>query len=161
MVVLDEYHKFDSIAYPQNTSLSKSFLKNMKEHAYGFLSAVSGGFFGKKEKDDQQEIPENFKPMNHQDMSVYCLEHYLLKYKEMLSTGSFSGFDVHTLAVDIAFIYNSLIVEYISATGDSTSCNRQERKVDHMALKNVSITDDNFLNIIRGEPERSPNSGET
>ena len=111
----------------------------MKEHAYGFLSAVSGGLFGKKEKDDQQEIPENFKPMNHQDMNVYSLEHYLLKYKDMLSSGSLSGFDVHTLAMSIGFVYNSLCVEHISSAGDPINrVHAQERKVNHVTMKNVS-----------------------
>ena len=137
MIVLGEYHKIDGIAYPQNTNLSKSFLKNMKEQAYGFLSAVSGGFFGKKEKDDQLEIPEDFKPMSHQDMSIYSLECYLWKYKDMLSSGSLSGWDVHTLAMDIAFIYKSLLVEYITAAGNSTTCSKQERRVNFMAMKEV------------------------
>ena len=116
----------------------------MKEQAYGFLSAVSGGFFRKKEKDDQPEIPENFKPMSHQDMSIYSLECYLRKYKDMLSSGSLSGLDVHTLAMDIAFIYSSLLVEYIAAVGNSTTCSKQERRVDHMAMKKVRIKQGNF-----------------
>ena len=139
-IVSGEYHKIDNIAYPKNTNLSKSFLKNMKEHAIGILSTLSGGLFGGKDKDNKDEIPESFKPLNHQEMSIYSLECYLSRYKDMLCNGSFSGFDIHTIALDISFIYNSLCAEHVSSIGDPINrVQAQEKKVDRLAIKGVSM----------------------
>ena len=138
---IGEYHKYDSIAYPQNTKISKSILKNVKEHAYGFLSFVSGGLLGKsKEKGDQEEIPENFTPLNHQEMSEFCLECYLLRMKEMLCSGSFpDGQDVNTIALEISFICNSIRVECLSLTSDPiTRVWPKDRQVDGTIFKKVS-----------------------
>ena len=133
-----EYHRIDTIAYPKNTNLSKSFLKNMKEHAYGLFSAVSG-LFGRKEKSSQDEIPESFKPMSQKEMSIFALEKYLLKYKEILSNGSFSEFDIHSVAIDISFVFSSLCIEYVSSIGDSSNhAQAHERRVDYSAIKDVS-----------------------
>ena len=130
-----EYHKIDTIAYPKNTNLSKSLLKQMKE---GLLSAVSG-LLGRKEKSSQDEISESFKPLNHKEMSIFALEKYLLRYKEILSNGSFSEFDIHSVAMDISFIFGSMCVEHVSSITDpSNRAHAQERKVDFSAIKGVS-----------------------
>ena len=130
-----EYHKFDTIAYPHNTNLSKSFLKNMKEPAYSFFSS----FLGRREKSNQDEIPETFKPMSQKEMSIFALEKYLLKYKEILSNGSFSEFDIHGVAMDVSFIVDSMHVEYVSSIADpSNRAVAQERRVDFSAIKGVS-----------------------
>jgi hypothetical protein len=138
---LGEYHKYDSIAYPENTKISKSFAKSVKEHAYGILSFVSRGYFGRgKEKGDAEEIPENFAPLNHQEMSEFCLEHYLLKIKQMLCSGSFpDGQDINSVALEISFIFNSLRTEYVSFSTDSSSrVKPQEKHVDGFDFKKVS-----------------------
>ena len=130
-----EYHKIDTIAYPYNTNLSKSFLKNVKEQAYSFFSS----FLGRREKSNQDEIPETFKPMSQKEMSIFALEKYLLKYKEILSNGSFSEFDIHGVAMDISFIVDSMRVEYVSSIADpSNRAVAQERRVDFSAIKGVS-----------------------
>jgi hypothetical protein len=76
---------------------------------------VSGGFFFGKSK-DPEEIPENFTPLNHQEMSEFCLEYYLVGIKEMLCSGSFpDGYDINRIAMEISFIYESLSVERVSS----------------------------------------------
>jgi hypothetical protein len=138
---LGEYHKYDSIAYPKNTKISKSFAKSVKEHAYGFLSLVSGGYFGRgKEKGEAEEIPEDFAPLSHQEMSEFCLECYLLRVKEMLCSGSFpDGQDINSVALEIAFIFNSLSTECVSFSSDPTTRVRpQHRQVDGTNFKTVS-----------------------
>ena len=136
-----EYHKYDSIAYPKNTKISKSILKNVKEHAYDLLSFVSGGFFKRsKEKGAAEEIPENFTPLSHQEMSEFCLECYLLRIKEMLCSGSFpDGQDINTIALEISFIYNSLSIECVSVTTDPINrVKPQDKPVDGADFKKVS-----------------------
>lgn len=110
----------------------------MKEHAYGLFSKVSE-FLWKKEKSNQDEIPESFKPMSQKEMSVFALEKYLLRYKEILSNGSFSEFDIHGIAIDISFTFNSLCVEHVCSTADkSNEASAQEKKVDFLTIKWVS-----------------------
>lgn len=137
---LGEYHKYDSIAYPKNTKISKSVLKNVKEHAYGFLSFVSGYFGRSKEKEAVEEVPENFTPLSHQQMSEFCLECYLLRIKEMLCSGSFpDGQDINTIALEISFIYNSLSTECVSVTTDPMNRVRpQDKAIDSADFKKVS-----------------------
>ena len=138
---LGEYHKYDTIAYPQNTKISKSFAKSVKEHAYGILSFVSRGFFGKgKEKGDAEEIPEDFAPLNHQEMSEFCLESYLLRIKEMFCSGSFpDGQNVDAVASEISFIFSSLSIECISISTDPVNrITPQHRRVDSFDFKKVS-----------------------
>ena len=102
------------------------------------------GFYGKskeKDKDLPKEIPENFTPPDLQAMSTSCLMYYLLEYKEMLCSGSFlEEFNMHTLASDISFIYNSLCVETICSTTDPLSrINPSNKQVSRAEFKEVSI----------------------
>lgn len=130
---IGEYHKFDTIAYPQSTKISKSFWKSA---AYGVLSVVTLGHYGKS-KDKEDDTQDSFTPLNHQDMSNFCLQHYLLRYEKMLCSGSFpDGVDIHTVARQISFIYHSLSSEYISHTDDPNS-HPQRKTVDQRAFKEV------------------------
>lgn len=111
-----EYHKYDSIAYPRSTKISKSFL-NIKEHAKGFISFVSVGLIYEKE-----DFPEGFTPLNAQQMSELCLECYLLRIKEMLCSGSFpNGQDINKIALEISFICKSVCTEHIILTSHHTA----------------------------------------
>ena len=107
------YHQYDTIAYPQNTklSLTKSSWKNV------LLTTFTLGYYGNskdKDKDGQNVAPENFIPLVSQAKKVYCLDQYLLKYKEMLCSGNIpEGVDIHLIASDISFICKSILVEKI------------------------------------------------
>ena len=105
------------------------------------LSLVSRGYLGRsKEKEAAEEIPESFTPLNHQEMSEFCLECYLLRMKEMLCSGSFpDGQDINAIASEISFIYNSLCVEYVSMATDPTNrLKPYDRLVDGAEFKKVS-----------------------
>lgn len=102
------------------------------------------GFYRKskdKGKDSPEEIPENFTPPNLQEMSTSCLMYYLLEYKEMLCSGSFpEGFNIHTVASSIQFIYTSLCVETICSTSEPlTRINPSNKQVSRAEFKKVSI----------------------
>ena len=138
--LLGEYHRYDSIAYPKNTKISKSFLKNVKERAFGLLSFVSGGYLGRsREKEATEEIPENFTPLSHQEMSEFCLKCYLFGIEDILCSGSFpAGQDISTIALEISFIYNSLSVECVSVATDPINRVKPEHKrVDGADFKKV------------------------
>ena len=99
---------------------------------------MSGGLlFGKnKDKGDPQDTPERFTPLNHQEMNEFCLECYLLRIKEMLCSGSFpDGYDINTIAVEISFIYESLLVDYVSLTYNHSPT---EKQVNSAAFKKAS-----------------------
>lgn len=110
------YEQFDTIVYPKNTKISKSYWNT-------FVSTVTFAWLRKsKEKSKEDDVPENFMPLTHQEMSNYCLDHYLLKYKEILCCGHIpEGFDIYSLSVGISFIYNSLCIEKICPTSDPPS----------------------------------------
>lgn len=120
------YHQIDTIAYPKSTKISKSTWKDK------ILSTVTLGFFGKsKEKSKENQDAEHFSPLSHQEMINYCLERYLLQYKEMLCSGCIpEGFNIDLLSKDISFVYNSLRTVKICPTTDP--------------LSRLNITDVNF-----------------
>ena len=84
------------------------------------LSVVGIGQSRKGREADQENVPETFTPPNFIDMSVICLDHYLLNVKEMLYTGSIPDeYTVETIAKKIHFIFNSLCNEqYVAVPGD-------------------------------------------
>lgn len=132
------YHKIDAIAYPKSTKISKSYWNT-------FLSTVTFGILGKsKEKSKENEDIESFSPLGHQEMMDYCLERYLLKYKEMLCSGCIpEGFDIHSVSKDICSVYNSLCVEKICPISDPLSWLRvHDVQVAHTDFKEVRMYTD-------------------
>ena len=133
---IGKYHKYDNIAYPSSTKISKS----VKDYAKGFVSFMSGGLiFGKSTK-DPEEIPENFTPLGHQAMSEVCLDCYLMRIKEMLCSGSLpDGYDINSIAMEISFIYESLCVECVSSITDPiTRVWSTEKKINASTFIKVS-----------------------
>lgn len=126
------YHKYDTIAYPKNTSISKPFLKTVAYSILGWLTKS-------KEKQDQPEISENFVPMNQKEMNAFCLEQYLIEIKKMLCSGTFlDGYNIHTIGTEITSIYNSLCVDCISFTGESLCPVHPINKGNKKNLREVS-----------------------
>ena len=114
-----EYHKYDSIAYPKYKRKNKSLMERLYGNFYGNLYGTI------REKRDE----EDFVPLSHQEMSEFCLECYLLRIKEMLCSGSFpDGQDIYSIALDISFIFESFLVEYVSAIDDPIYRTRSLRR---------------------------------
>ena len=137
-----EYHKYDLIAYPQRISVSKSVLENMKQRAFGFFSMVSGGLFGNRnEKSEQQETPEDFQPLNHQEMCAIGLECYLQNFKKMLQCGSLKdGLDIPSVATELSFISKSLCVEHIIPISTKQNGQVLAKDIGNKGLQHVSTT---------------------
>ena len=103
--------------YPKNTHFSQSFKKSWSDlakgwsdRAKGFLSGLVGSNKGK-----DGDLPDSFTPKDHQEANVTCLYKYLHPYQEMLNSGKFEqGVNIHSAAMEIAHICQSLSVDYVS-----------------------------------------------
>jgi hypothetical protein len=91
------YHKYDMIVYPKKTQVSKSVLKKLSTKFKG----------GAKTSGSNEE--EEFVPMSISEMSVFCLQSYLNKYKVIVCEGNFQqGSNVIQLVDNIMNVFNSL-----------------------------------------------------
>ena len=136
---IGEYHKYDNIAYPSSTKISKSVKEYAKDYAKGFVSFMSGGLFFGKSK-DAEKIQESFTPLGHQAMSEVCLECYLTRIKEMLCSGSLPDeYDINSIAMEISFIYESLCAECVSSIKDAiTRVWSNEKRINAPIFNKVS-----------------------
>ena len=135
-----EYHKYDLIAYPQSTNISKSFVENMKDQALDLLSTFSGGLLGKRKgKSDPQELPEAFQPLSHKEMTLFGLKCYLQKFEKILRCGMFSdGLDIPSVATEINNIYKSLCVEHINPITTEQHGRVLSEAVNNQTVRDVS-----------------------
>ena len=94
--LLGEYHKYDTIIYPKKT---KSWAEKFSDW-FSFLKKQSG--------DSKDE--EEFITMEFYDMSKFCLQSYLGKYKDMVCEGRFQqGTNIVLDADRVAYIFLSLL----------------------------------------------------
>ena len=93
--ILGEYHKYDTMVYPQQTQVRREKLSDM----------VSGISRSKKSKEEEELIPMEF-----YDMSVFCLYCYLDEYKDMVCKGRFQqGANIVLDANRVVHIFFSLL----------------------------------------------------
>lgn len=106
-----EYHKYDTIAYPKGTSISKSFMENMRQK--GLFSAAASSFFQLfKGHDSEAESQTKLQPMSVYDDSKFCLQVYLTPYTEIVCSGKLQGKSLYQLIKDVHHIYWSLSSYY-------------------------------------------------
>ena len=111
---LGEYHKYDTIVYPMKTQVSKSWSEKVSDKVSDFVSRY---VFRKKQSHDSKE-EEELIPMGFYDMSVFCLQCYLGKYKDMVCEGRFQqGTDITLDANRVAHIFYSLSSISLRTTG--------------------------------------------
>lgn len=104
-----KYHQYDTIVYPKECRYSSSYKRSWSDRAKSAINFF--GVFGS----NKDEIPDSFTPFDHAEANMFCLFKYLQQYQEILNAGDFiQGHDIHTVAVEIAHICESLSKDYIS-----------------------------------------------
>ena len=99
--IIGEYHKYDTIVYPQKTQVRR---EKLSDKISGFIN-----IFRSKKSDDSKE-EEELIPMEFYDMSVFCLHCYLGEYKDMVCKGRFQqGANIILDAKRVVHIFFSLL----------------------------------------------------
>ena len=99
------YHKYDTVVYPKKTQISKTLYEKLA----GYASRVKGWFTRKKQTGGSKD-EEEFVPMGFFDMSVFCFQSYLEKYKTIVCEGNFQqGTNIIEIVDSTAYIFDSLL----------------------------------------------------
>ena len=99
------YHKYDTVVYPKKTQISKSWTEKVADYASRFK-----GWLTRKKQTGGSKEEEEFVPLDFHDMSVFCFQSYLEKYKDIVCEGRFQqGTNIVEIVNSVAHVFNSLL----------------------------------------------------
>ena len=133
-----KYHKYDTVAYPRRTAISKSFIEKVRQK--GVFSAVTSSFVELFKAQDPEENQTNFQPFSAYEDSKFCLQVYLTPYKNIIHSGRFQEKSMVKLVEEVAHIEESLTTYFIIPAHTSSS-NRGKKPfyLDGQKFKEVQI----------------------
>ena len=131
ILLLGEYHQYDTFVYPKKAKTPKTFTENVQEK--GIWKGILG-----YAKSVVTRSTDEFNPIiSNEEMVKICLHAYLKNYQEKLCSGILTTIsDVHKTVLDITHIIDSLQTCWVRKI-NSPRGGSERKDLQHYFLKEV------------------------